>query len=111
MDKKKIKSSELVIIKKILGWQVAQYVGIENEEKLKKHALLICVDYDENSFFALMVGDYFQDFVKRIKSTSWSRQIQHIIENYIEGDYNSAYNFFEKKRQRSNGQKELNLIL
>ncbi|MCR4561756.1 MAG: hypothetical protein K5694_00915 [Bacilli bacterium] len=36
MDTKKIKSSELVIIKKILAWQVAQVIGSQSEEELNK---------------------------------------------------------------------------
>lgn len=37
MDKTRIKSSELVIIKKIIAWQAAQIVGYKDENELKKH--------------------------------------------------------------------------
>ncbi len=84
MNKEKLKSSELVIIKKILAWQVAQVLGCEDEEELKKRALLLVVDYDEDSFFPLMTGDYFKIFFDGNVIQLWCEFYRRIADEYIE---------------------------
>jgi len=93
MDRVKIKSSELVIIKKILAWQVAQSLGCEDEDSLKTHALLIAVDYKEDSFFPLMVGDYFKPFINEDVGGSWLEFSSQIIDRYIDNDKDKVYEF------------------
>ncbi|MCR5741051.1 MAG: GGDEF domain-containing protein [Gammaproteobacteria bacterium] len=96
MNIEKIKSSELVIIKKILAWQTAQVLGFENEETVKNHALLLAVDFDDDTFFPLMVGEYYSLFVKDCMIKSWYERSLRIVEKYIEKDHDNAMNFFGK---------------
>ncbi|MCR5506019.1 MAG: GGDEF domain-containing protein [Bacilli bacterium] len=97
MNTEKIKSSELVIIKNILAWQVSQTLGVENETELKKHALLLAVDYEEDSFFPLMIGNDFSPFLDELKTGSWKEKYQYIVDSYIQTEHDALLNFFSKE--------------
>ncbi len=108
MNQEKIKSSELVIIKNILAWQVAQALGSENEESLKSHALLLAVDFEEDSFFPLMIGDYFSLFFHNHCSKSWIDSFSYILNHYIEKDHHdSALVFFGEAAARKKWAKKV----
>ncbi len=96
MNKEKIKSSELVIIKKILAWEASRMLGHENEAELKKHAMLLAVDYEEDSFYPLMVGKYFKLFISNDSVFSWAECYRRFIDTYIEMDNYDFLSFFEK---------------
>ncbi len=97
MFKDKIKSSELVIIKKILAWQTAQVLGFEDEKTIKKHALLLAVDYEENSYFPLMTGEYFDIYINEDYNTTWTSCYTYIVNNYVMDNHDNALIFFGEK--------------
>ncbi len=96
MDTKKIKSSELVIIQKILAWQVAQVLGSQSEEELKKHAMLLAVDYEDDTFFPLMIGEDFDIYITEEVGT-WEKRYTHIVDTYIKTEKENARHFFGKE--------------
>ncbi len=100
MNREKIKSSELVIIKKILAWQVAQTLGFGSEEELKGHALLLAVDYEDDTFFPLMLGEGFSRFIE-FGDHPWSETYAAIVSNAYQKDHQAAaLAFFSKDEAR-----------
>ncbi|MCR5078947.1 MAG: GGDEF domain-containing protein [Bacilli bacterium] len=107
MEREKIKSSELVIIKKILAWQVAQALGSESEEELKKHAMLVAVDYEDDELFDIMVGEDFAHIQNGHPTDKWSEATSYIIDNLVDDEKEAVAQFFSFEAAKRKWEKRI----